>query len=475
MHEKKKLILMYPNLRWHKEDMGTMWNLNPATLCLLAAMVRDIVDIEIIDAQFNNMSIEDFRKEIKAHDPDYVGLSILTSEYRDILNISAAIIKETNKDIVVIAGGVHVTTMYEYVMKDPNIDYGVIGEGEYVLLGLINYLNGEGDLPQEGLVYRKDNKLVVQGRALVHDLTKLPWPAYDLIDFKPYTKTAPREFNPQRPPESPYIRLVTTRGCAFDCVFCQVDIISGKKTRGRNPEDVVNELLFLKEKYGVRSIIFDDDNLLMAKDDYAIKLFKLMVEKQLNMKWIGIAFALFLLTDELLDLMKESGCVGINVAIESGSERVMKQIIKKPVNLKKVPGIIQRIKQRGMYCIANFVVGFVGETWNEIRETICFAERCGADYIKVFAAVPLYKTRLYEMARTSGALMYNDEFPIVDWRFAQIKSQEWTPKDISILRAYEWDRINFAPDRIHKVAEICGATLEELNIVRKKTRDNLVF
>jgi anaerobic magnesium-protoporphyrin IX monomethyl ester cyclase len=219
MQKKKKLILMYPNLRWHKEDLGTTWNLNPATLCLLAAMVRDIVDVEIIDAQFNNMSKEDFKKEIKSRDPDYVGISVLTSEYRDILNISSAIIKEVKNDVIIVAGGVHVTTMYEYVMKDPNISYGVIGEGEYVLRGLINYLNGDGELPHEGLVYRKDNDLVVQKRVLVEDLTKLPWPAYDLIDYKPYTMTAPREFNPQRPPELPFIRLVTTRGCSFDCVF----------------------------------------------------------------------------------------------------------------------------------------------------------------------------------------------------------------------------------------------------------------
>lgn len=174
MGEKKKLILMYPNLRWQKEDIGTTWNLNPVTLCLLAAMVRDIVDVRIIDAQFNNMSKEAFGEEIRAYCPDYVGISILTSEYRDILNISAEITKGINKDIVVIAGGVHVTTMYEYVMKDVNIDYGVIGEGEYVLKNLLNFLNGDGEFPGEGLVYRKDNKLIAQKRALVDDLTKLP-------------------------------------------------------------------------------------------------------------------------------------------------------------------------------------------------------------------------------------------------------------------------------------------------------------
>lgn len=474
---KKKLLLMYPNLRWQKDDMGTTWNLNPATLCLLAAMVRDFVDVKIVDAQFQNLSRDNFRHEVEKYKPDYVGISILTSEYRDTLDVASEIVKSVDKNIKVIAGGVHVTTMYSYVMQNKNIDFGVIGEGEHVLQGLIKFLNGDGEFPQEGLAYRKGDAIEVQNRAIVHDLKSLPWPAYDLIDFKAYTETNPRAFNPQRPPESPYVRMVTTRGCPFGCVFCQVDLISGKSVRSRDPYDVVKEIEFLKEKYGIKSIIFDDDNMLMAGDDYCKKLFTFMIERRINIRWIGIAFALFLLTDELLDLMKESGCVGINVAIESGNKRVLKQIVKKPIhNLAKIPDLINKIKKRGLYCIANFVIGFPGETWDEIRETINFAEKCGADYIKIFVAVPLYNTKLYQMAMNMGVLECDNEFPEIDWRYGKIRSKEWTSKDISILRAYEWDRINFKnSERIDKLVEMTGLTRDELKVIRKRTRDNLIL
>lgn len=474
--EKKRLILAYPNQRWQKYDIGTTWNLNPATLCLLAAMVRDFIDVKIIDAQFKNLSQEQFLQEIANFKPHFVGISVLTSEYHKILDTAVDIIKHYSKDIMVIAGGVHVTTTYEFVIKNENIDYCVIGEGEYVLRDLLLYLTGKGDLPHEGLVYRSDGEIIVQKRALVKDLKKLPRPAYDLVDYNSYTMSAAREFNPQRPPELPYVRLVTTRGCPFGCSFCQVDIISGRKVRARDPQDVVEEILFLKEKYGIQSVIFDDDNLLMAPDDYAKKLFSLMIDKNLKIKWIGIAFALFLLDQEMLDLMKASGCVGINVAIESGSERVLKDIIGKPIkNLKVAREKIYKIKERGMYCIANFIIGFPGERWDEIRETIRFAETCGADYVKIFVAVPLYKTKLYLLALQMNVLKYDNDFPVVDWRHAQIKSDEWTSKDISILRAYEWDRINFMPSNIDRVMEICGTSLEEINSVRKKTRDSITF
>lgn len=473
---KKRLLLAYPNQRWQKYDIGTTWNLNPSTLCLLASMVRDFVDVRIVDAHFKNLSKEQFARAITDFKPDFVGISVLTSEYRETLDIAARIVKDASSEIIVIAGGVHVTTTHEFVVRNLDIDYCIIGEGEYVLRDLLRYLCGEGSLPTEGLVYRCDGEIIVQKKTIVEDLKKLPWPAYDLIDFNAYAISSPREFNPQRPPEIPYVRIATTRGCPFGCSFCQVEIISGRKVRTRDPEDVVNELLFLKEKYGIRSVIFDDDNLLMAPHNYAKKLFSLMINKKLELKWIGIAFALFLLNDEMLDLMKASGCVGVNVAIESGNDRVLKEIVRKPIkSLQMACDIINKIRKRSMYCIANFIIGFPGETWDEIRETLRFAEHCGADYIKIFIAVPLYKTKLYNLAVQMGVLDCDNDLPIVDWRYAQIQSGEWTSKDITILRAYEWDRINFAPDKIGRVMQICGISAEEMKAIRKKTRDNIAF
>jgi len=270
--------------------------------------------------------------------------------------------------------------------------------------------------------------------------------------------------------------MVTTRGCPFGCSFCQVRIISGKKVRSRNPEDVVNELAFLKREYDIRSVLFEDDNLLMAGGKYAQNLFSLMIKRNLDLKWVGSTFALFLLNNKILNLMKDSGCVGISVAIESGNERVLKDIVHKPIkNLKRVPEIIEKVKSKGIFCIANFIIGFPGEKWDEIRETINFAEHCGAEYIKLFIAVPLYGTEMYHIAKGMNLLTHNNEYPIVDWRYSQIKSDEWTAKDISILRAYEWDRINFAPDRIKRTAEIWRMSICELNETRKKTRDSLTF
>jgi len=472
----KKLCLAYPNQRWLKNDLNTVWDLNPVTLCLLAAVVKDIVDVKVIDAQMYNLSEEEFEDQIKKYNPDYVGISILSSEYEDTLNTALDIVKGISKTIVTIAGGVHITTKYEYAFKNKNLDYGVNGEGELILRSLLMYLMGKADFPQKGLIFKKEGKLTVQCQSFVENLSSLPWPDYSYINLSDYINKGAR-VGPNRMPELPAYRMTTTRGCPFGCSFCQVETISGKKVRSRDPEDVVNELLFLKKEYGIKSIMFEDDNLLMANGTkYARKLFNIMIEKELNLKWIAGAFAIWLMDDEMMDLMKASGCQGVNIAVESGNKRVVKEIVKKPIkNLEKIPLRIKAIRDRGMHCYVNFIIGFPSETWEEIRETIHYAEHCGADYVKFFVAVPLIGTELYDIAIKSDALIHSNEYPITDWRYSQIKSDEWTAKDITILRAYEWDRINFSPERIENTARLWGLSIEEVQKIRKRTRDEINF
>lgn len=473
----KRLMLIYPNQRWQQNrDTNTTWDLNPATLCLLAAVVKDIVEIKIVDAQFYDLSQESFKREVEGFLPDFVGISLMTSEYQDTLDIASEIVKSVDPKIVVITGGVHVTTKYDYVMQNANVDYAIRGEGEETFNALMKYLVGVAPFPDKGVVYRDNGRMVIQDAALVEDLSTIPLPDYSFINLSDYLDRGGR-FGPNRPPEYPAYRIVTTRGCPFGCSFCQVELISGRHVRARSAEAVVEELISMKRDYGIQSVVFEDDNMLMADGGrFATRLFSLMIEKNLGLKWSAIAVAIFLLTDELLDLMQKSGCVGINIAVESGNQRVLSEIVqKKAVNLDKVPEQIAKIKARGMYCLANFIIGFPGETWAEIRETIAFAENCGADYIKIFVAVPLFGTKLYQTALDMGALKLNEGFPKTDWRYSQINSSEWSAKDVSILRAYEWDRINFAPHKIKKVSEIWGMDIHELSEVRKQTRDSLVF
>jgi radical SAM superfamily enzyme YgiQ (UPF0313 family) len=471
---KKKLVLVYPNQRWLKDDIVTTWRVDPRTIAVLAAVARGVVDVEILDANVQNLSPNAFRDAIVKLEPDYVGVSLLTTEYAPILYQAADIVKAVNPSIVVIAGGVHVTLHPAEVMSHSSIDYACHGEGEYLLRDLLLYLQGQGAMPQTGLLYRDGEKVVVQEKAVVEDLAKLPWPAYDLLDFRDYCETDARQ-GANRFPELPGMAMIISRGCPYRCSFCQVASISGRQARVREPADVVEEIKFAKEQYGIRSITFFDDNFFMPKQ--AMKeLLRRMCDEKLGIKWQAAGAAIWVLDDEFLDLMERSGCTGVTVALESGVQRVLNDIINKPIkNIHEMPDKIARIQQRGIWVAANFIIGLPGETWEEIRQTVRFAETCGADYVKFYVAVPLHGTRMYEMAEEMGVLGVSEEGVSVDWRYGQILSDEWTPKDVSALRVYEWDRINFAPGRIEKVCEIWGMTIEEINRTRKETRDSLVF
>jgi radical SAM superfamily enzyme YgiQ (UPF0313 family) len=230
-------------------------------------------------------------------------------------------------------------------------------------------------------------------------------------------------------------------------------------------------MIYYKEKFGLKALVFDDDNLNGAKVFFK-HLLRLMIEREVNLPWQNMAFAVWLIDDEMLDLMARAGCTQINVAIESGNQRVLKEIVQKPIKLEKVPSLIKKVKAKGITVLANFIVGFPGETWDEIRETVRYAENCDADYIKIFVAVPMKNTKMWEMAERLNSFEGTSSEVVVDWRHGQLKSDEWTGRDVGVLRAYEWDRINFStPEKRARIAKMWGLTIEEMNQVRKKTRD----
>lgn len=236
---------------------------------------------------------------------------------------------------------------------------------------------------------------------------------------------------------------------------------------------MVDEITFLKERYGIKGFIIEDDNAFVRKSRTK-EMLCLLKERNFNLKWKAAGVSIFAMDEETFELMAATGCQMIGMGIESGTPRVLKEIIKKPVDLEKVPRLIDTTKRYGIFVAANFLIGFPGETWEEIRQTLRYAETCGADYCKIYAPQPLLGTELYEIAKKMNCIV--GEETDVDWRYGRICTSEFTPKDISILRAYEWDRINFTdPKKLQKTADIMGITVRELNEIRKKTRDSLTF
>jgi len=453
-----KTVLVVPNFRWSNWDKNTLWHYIPYNLCLLAGMVRDITEVTIVDAYKEDLSERDFSKRIKDLKPDVVGITVLFDQYAPSGHRAAKLVKKVNKKIKVVMGGVYATTNLPKVMKDKNIDAVVVGEGEYMFRYLISlYLMGK---------WR--DRLVLYGDR-IQDLDYLPLPSYDLIDFNSYANSASRK-SVDSPRAYPYARVMTSRGCPINCAFCQVSTISGSEFRPRSADNVLREIQWLKEIYGIKSLIFDDDNLLHNKKRIT-EIFQGMIDRNLVMPWVSIGLAVFKLDEDLLTLMKKSGCEYISVAIESGTERVLKQIINKPVSFDYAKKMVKFARSLGIYVAANFIVGFPTETWGEIRQTVNFAEELNLDYAKIFHAVPLPHTRMWDMCKQLGIL--DDKVNDYQWTKGNINTKDFTSDELTILRAFEWDRINFTnPEKKERTRQMMGVTEEELADIRKGTLRN---
>ena len=192
------------------------------------------------------------------------------------------------------------------------------------------------------------------------------------------------------------------------------------------------------------------------------------------MPWTSIATAVFRLNEEIIDLMVESGCRYIDIAIESGTERVTRDIVLKPLDFDHAIKMVAYARKKGLFVAANFIIGFPTETWEEIRQTINFAEEINVDYAKIFVALPLRNTEMFDLAKRTNSIQIDTFDAESMWTVGGIiKSNSWSADDLTILRAYEWDRINFSdPIKLKKTADRMGISVEELNTIRRRTLDN---
>ena len=213
---------------------------------------------------------------------------------------------------------------------------------------------------------------------------------------------------------NPWAAIVTSKGCPYNCVFCDVHTVMGRQWRGRSPENVVDKIEQLVITYRVKQIDFADENMTLDKKRMET-ICDLIVKKGLDVEWFtpnGVRADT--LDENLLAKMKASGYKKIRVAPESGVQRIVDQIIKKNLNLKAVEKTVVLSKKVGIKVGCFFVIGLIGETKEDILETINYAyklRRLGADSSIFSIATPVYGTELYEQAKRGGFLRdcFSDE------------------------------------------------------------------
>jgi magnesium-protoporphyrin IX monomethyl ester (oxidative) cyclase len=343
----------------------------------------------------------DIKRKIEYIKPDIVGISCLFSaQFENVVNI-CSIAKEIDRKIITVVGGAHPSAIPQEMMGYEDIDFIIIGEGECTLINLLECIENQKDIHKEaidGLGFRTGGQIQInQKKRYLEDLDSIAYPAWEMFPLESYFKI--NSPHGGRAKNACFMPMITSRGCPFECIFCSVHNLWGRNYRKRSAENTLKEIEYLINRFGVKEILFEDDNLTFDKIR-AQEIFTGIANRKLNISWStpnGIAARN--LDSEMLELMKLSGCHSISIGVESGDEDVLKKIIKKPVTLEEVKHIINKAKKIGLHTVSFFVVGFPGETPLQLKNTFRYAENLGADNANFFFATPLPGTRLLELCR----------------------------------------------------------------------------
>jgi len=370
----------------------------PLGILSLAAYVRRESDahVDVFDLTFRKKPFDYLRQGLSARRYDVVGLSVMTSMVRDAERASA-IAHQTNPQALVMWGGPHATVLPDDTLALPHVDAVAIGEGEKTLLELVQRSGDPGGV--SGMWYKTADGGIVRNppRPLIEDLSSLPWPARDLVDIKTYTRawyslTA-------ADPALLGTSVITTRGCPYACTYCQPTLrqLFGRKVRRRNVNDVLDELVHLKETYGLNAFMFEDDTFIIHRP--WVKAFSARLkEMNLGFRW-GCNVRADLVTHDLLRTMAEAGLVQINMGIESGTQRILDQIYDKRITLEDVQQAVRIAKSLGLKIGGYFMIGAPTETEEEIERTIDFAAQLPIDEAAFNITTPLPGTRLWDQTR----------------------------------------------------------------------------
>ena len=361
----------------------------------------------------NDLMIPKLDEILEKFKPDIAGITCMfTMTHNRMIRIAQRVKKICN-NAVVFAGGVHPTSSAELILKEEkSIDFISLYEGDQSFPQLIDYVNKKNNdtrsVRQTGILingkyYQTDGRIAPTGNNVNVK------PEYGDLDIKLYSNFG--EIGAYRfwwKKNTVASTILSNRGCRARCSFCSVRSFNGKGVRGRSLKSVVDELQFLKEYHGVNHVMWLDDDLLFDRER-TIGMFNEIVKRNLNITWDAsngiIASAL---KDEVLDAAATSGCIGMHFGIESGSDKVLREV-HKPSGKKHYLALEHKLKKYPQIFTKGFLmVGFPNETLAQIKETIDMAVQINLDWYTIQVVHPLPKTEMHTQMVQMGEIIEDE-------------------------------------------------------------------
>ncbi len=452
---KTRVLLMQPPYTIYKKDYKRC--MPPLGLAYIAALLeKNNFEVKILDSYvegFENekdrgqfvlvgLDDEEVYKIIEDFNPQFVGVSgMFSTQDENVLN-ACTLVKRFNPNIPIFVGGSHPTYSVRDVLANKDIDFVVLGEGEFTTLNLIQKLINKEDISAiDGLGYKRDGEIFVNSKLnYIPDLDVLPDPARHLLNMEKYIRI--------NLPQSPYTmknrvtQVVTSRGCSAKCTFCTTTNFWGNIFRVRSAKRVVDEIEMLINKYGIEEIHFCDDNFSLNRRR-AHEIMDEIMRRDLKFVWCtpqGIA--VWCLDESLIEKFAKTGCYQLTFAIESGNQWVETNIMKKPLILSKVKPLVDKAHELGISIHGFFVVGMPGETKTQIMETFEFPKTHDFDSASFFIATPCLGSELYEICKERGLLKEGFKVDETNYRIGNIHTDEFTPQELENLTFAETEKFN---------------------------------
>lgn len=372
----------------------------PLGIAYMAGVLQENnIDVEILDATAEDMDFKDVEKELLKRKPDLVALTALTPTIGRALE-TAQVVKETLPDSIVVMGGYHPTFNFIETLEDENVDIVIRGEGEYIMLNLVQALENQSGLHDvKGIVFEDKNskEIVVNPEApLIQDLDELPFPALNLLPMKKYRLLDM---------DTHMTTMITTRGCPMQCSFCSSAAMHGKKIRERSVENIVDEIEYLKTNYDIDTIAFMDDTFTLKKRK-VMAICDEILKRNIEIMW-GCTSRVDTLDEKLLKKMKEAGCITIFIGVESADQQQLDNMCKN-TTIAKIENAFKIAHKLKIRTIASVALGMPGDTKEIMNKTVKFVHKLKPNYAIYSLATPYPGTRFYKEAFEKNLIKIKD-------------------------------------------------------------------
>ncbi len=430
----------------------------PIGLLSLSAYLKKhaTVEIKLIDFNIVLNKMESFEyssfselfhdflstKEWIDYAPSIIGISTLfTSSYYNMIDV-AKVARNIFPNALITAGGGVPTNMYNEIFRDTTcLDALCYGEAEKPLLGLVKAIDKKEFLKIHPSWITKEKIKNKQSFRydFIENLDEIPFLDYDILDIDDYRLNPNIATFPLAKEKMKSMPIMTSRGCLHHCCFCSSHTVHGRKMRYHSVGRVREDFKRLREEYGAKTIVFQDDHL-MADKQRVFEIINIMNDLQLT-AFFPSSLALYALDRKILEALKSVGLNQLVLSIESGSDRVLRKIMHKPLNLSIVKGVIADCQQLGIATDVNILIGLPGETKQDIEDTRAFLKTINVTWFRINVATPLVGSEMFDICIKNNYL--KGSYLDCDFKKAVIKTEDFTPEYIE-KKAYSLNlELNF--------------------------------